>query len=101
MGVRSFILVAGACLINWLLAHNCYLVAFLCQLAHLSWALGVTASFLMFPHDFVVDRVTMKCRCPVWVGGGAQGDMSSEEVMVFTSNSKTLLFWALVLKFYT
>lgn len=35
MQVRGFIWVVCASVINWLLAHNCYLVAFLSRLAHL------------------------------------------------------------------
>lgn len=72
MGVRSFIRVVCAYLINWLLDHNCCLVAFLSHLAHLYWELGLTASLLMFPCDSVVSRLMMKCS--VQVGGGTWGE---------------------------
>lgn len=53
----------------------------------------------MFPHDSVVSWAMVKCRCPVWVGGGAWGDEQGEGYGV-NSSSQTLLFWTLTLNFY-
>lgn len=81
MGVISFIWIVCAPLINWLLAHNCCLVAFRSQLAHLWWELGILHFFSCFP--MILQSVgqwwSEDVQCGWEVG---LGEMSREKVMV-------------------